>query len=246
MVFGPRRQHRHPHAGGGARAREARAAGGRRPASDHLGGARRAQGRHLSAADLHPVRDARARARPPTARCSGASRSSSRSSSRRTTTRSCICWPRSSASPTRCSRTSRSRTTCRSAEDILREINRGGWSTGYSGQSPERLKLHMANQKDFDLVTLRAPRTARARATITACRGRAGARRSSSIPARHMLYNTNLHVMDGGGTFRARFGVEREVKLPDGTRARTTCWPRAPTRSAPRSRTAIPSSPTAC
>ena len=27
------------------------------------------------------------------------------------------------------------------AEDILREINRGGWSTGYCGQSPERLKL---------------------------------------------------------------------------------------------------------
>ncbi len=23
-----------------------------------------------------------------------------------------------------------------SAEDILREINRGGWSTGYCGQSP--------------------------------------------------------------------------------------------------------------
>ena len=43
-----------------------------------------------------------------------------------------------------------------SAEDILREINRGGWSTGYCGQSPERLKLHMANQKDFDLTTLRA------------------------------------------------------------------------------------------
>src|SRR5260221_12366778 len=43
-----------------------------------------------------------------------------------------------------------------SAEDILREINRGGWSTGYCGQSPERLKLHMANQKDFELVHLRA------------------------------------------------------------------------------------------
>ena len=41
-------------------------------------------------------------------------------------------------------------------EDILREINRGSWTTGYTGQSPERLKLHMANQKDFDLVTLRA------------------------------------------------------------------------------------------
>ena len=42
------------------------------------------------------------------------------------------------------------------AESILREINRGGWSTGYCGQSPERLKAHMANQDKFDLVTLRA------------------------------------------------------------------------------------------
>jgi formate dehydrogenase major subunit len=81
-------------------------------------------------------------------------------------------------------------------------------------------------------------------ATSTACPGRAGARRSSSIPARHILYNTNLHVKDGGGTFRARFGVEREEKL-DGT-TRKVCWPTAPTRRAPRSRTAIPSSPTAC
>src|SRR5262249_7755770 len=36
-------------------------------------------------------------------------------------------------------------------------------------------------------------------------------------PGTHTLYNTNLNVMDGGSTFRARFGVEREVKLPDGT-----------------------------
>jgi formate dehydrogenase major subunit len=42
------------------------------------------------------------------------------------------------------------------AEDVLREMNRGSWSTGYWGQSPERLKLHMANQKDFDLATMRA------------------------------------------------------------------------------------------
>src|SRR5260221_12714377 len=45
-----------------------------------------------------------------------------------------------------------------SAEDILREINRGGWSTGYCGQSPERLKAHMRNQAKFDVVTLRAPK----------------------------------------------------------------------------------------
>ena len=27
-------------------------------------------------------------------------------------------------------------------EDVLREINRGAWTIGYTGQSPERLKLH--------------------------------------------------------------------------------------------------------
>jgi formate dehydrogenase major subunit len=43
-----------------------------------------------------------------------------------------------------------------SPEDLLREINLGGLSTGYSGQSPERLKAHMKNQGKFDLVTLRA------------------------------------------------------------------------------------------
>ena len=43
-------------------------------------------------------------------------------------------------------------------EDVLREINRGSWSTGYTGQSPERLKAHMKNQEKFDLVTLRAPK----------------------------------------------------------------------------------------
>ena len=178
-----RRQHRHPHAGGRQGDREARPAGGRRSASHHLGGARRAQEQHLSAADLHAVRDATARARPPTARCNGASRSSSRSSNRRTTTRSCICWPRSSALPTRCSRTSRSRTTRRSPEDILREINRGGWSTGYCGQSPERLKAAHGQPEGLRSGHAAAPKDGPARATITACRGRAGARRSSSIPA---------------------------------------------------------------
>ena len=42
-----------------------------------------------------------------------------------------------------------------SAESILKEINKGGWSTGYTGQSPERLKLHMQHQDKFDLVSLR-------------------------------------------------------------------------------------------
>ena len=58
------------------------------------------------------------------------------------------------------------------------------WTIGYTGQSPERLKLHMANQHTFDVDHAARPRTARARATTTACRGRAGARPRSSIRAR--------------------------------------------------------------
>ncbi len=80
------------------------------------------------------------------------------------------------------------------AEDILREINRGGWSTGYCGQSPERLKLHMANQKDFDLVTLQGERRAvqgRLLRPAVAVLGHAGAQASGHPhalqhqPARH-------------------------------------------------------------
>src|SRR3546814_6787637 len=41
-------------------------------------------------------------------------------------------------------------------EDITGEINRGSWTIGYTGQSPERLRLHMANQHTFDTTTLRA------------------------------------------------------------------------------------------
>ncbi len=93
-------------------------------------------------------------------------------------------------------------------EDVLREMNRGSWSTGYCGQSPERLKLHIANQKDFDLVTLRAkegPCKGDYYGLPWPCWGKPELKH----PGTPLLYNTTLHVMDGGGTFRARFGVER-------------------------------------
>ncbi len=94
------------------------------------------------------------------------------------------------------------------AEDLLREINRGGWSTGYCGQSPERLKVHMANQKDFDVVTLRAS-SGPAKGDYYGLPWPCWGTPELKHPGTHTLYNTNLHVMDGGGTFRARFGVER-------------------------------------
>jgi formate dehydrogenase major subunit len=100
-----------------------------------------------------------------------------------------------------------------SAEDILREINRGGWSTGYCGQSPERLKAHMRNQHKFDLVTLRAPKDdpevgGDYYGLPWPCWGSPELRH----PGTPILYNTDLPVSEGGGTFRARFGVERIVQ----------------------------------
>ena len=99
------------------------------------------------------------------------------------------------------------------AEDILREINRGGFSTGYCGQSPERLKAHMKHQDKFDVVSLRAPRDAPEvggdyYGLPWPCWGKPEIRH----PGTHQLYNTHLNVKDGGSTFRARFGVEREGK----------------------------------
>jgi formate dehydrogenase major subunit len=99
------------------------------------------------------------------------------------------------------------------AESILQEMNRGSWSTGYCGQSPERLKSHMAHQADFDMRTQRAttgPNKGDYYGLPWPCWGSPEVKH----PGTPLLYNTNLAVMDGGGCFRARFGVERVV---DGT-----------------------------
>jgi formate dehydrogenase major subunit len=101
-------------------------------------------------------------------------------------------------------------------EDILREINKGMWTIGYTGQSPERLKAHMRNMAAFDVKTLRCKGEVKDKLTgydMTGdyfglpwpCFGTPELKH----PGTHVLYNTNLHVMDGGGNFRANFGVER-------------------------------------
>ena len=106
-------------------------------------------------------------------------------------------------------------------EDILREINRGGWSTGYCGQSPERLKLHMANQKDFDMRTQRAT-SGPAKGDYYGLPWPCWGTPDFKHPGTPLLYNTNLSVKEGGGTFRARFGVEREETLPDGSKRKVS------------------------
>jgi len=102
-------------------------------------------------------------------------------------------------------------------EDILREINKCVWTIGYTGQSPERLKAHMRNMQAFDVKTLK-------------CKGKVVDKETGydmsgdyfglpwpcygtpelKHPGTANLYDTSRHVMDGGGNFRANFGVERE------------------------------------
>jgi len=103
-----------------------------------------------------------------------------------------------------------------SMEDTLREVNRGIWTIGYTGQSPERLQAHMRNQHVFDVKTLRAKGGKDAKTGYVLdgdyyglpwpCFGNAAMKH----PGSPNLYQTSRHVMDGGGNFRANFGVERE------------------------------------
>ncbi|MET4128274.1 formate dehydrogenase subunit alpha [Roseovarius sp. MBR-6] len=94
-------------------------------------------------------------------------------------------------------------------EDVTREFNRGMWTIGYTGQSPERLKLHMANQHTFDKTTLRAvggPADGDTYGLPWPCWGTP----EMNHPGTHVLYDMSKPVSEGGLTFRARFGVERD------------------------------------
>ena len=103
-------------------------------------------------------------------------------------------------------------------EDILREINRSVWTIGYTGHSPERLKAHMRNMHLFDVKTLQCkggkdPETGY---DLTGdyfglpwpCYGTPELKH----PGTPNLYDTSKHVMEGGGNFRANFGVEKDGK----------------------------------
>jgi len=101
-------------------------------------------------------------------------------------------------------------------ESILTEINSCVWTIGYTGQSPERLKAHMRNMHVFDVKTLRAKGGVDKASGYKLdgdyfglpwpCWGTPGMKH----PGSPNLYDTSKHVMDGGGNFRANFGVERD------------------------------------
>jgi len=94
-------------------------------------------------------------------------------------------------------------------EDVTREFNKGMWTIGYTGQSPERLKAHMANQSTFDRTTLLAkggPVSGDYYGLPWPCWGTADMKH----PGTPVLYDPSKPVAEGGLNFRARFGVERE------------------------------------
>ncbi len=103
-------------------------------------------------------------------------------------------------------------------ESILREINKSVWTIGYSGHSPERLKAHMRMMHVFDVKTLKSKG---GKDPVTGydttgdyfglpwpCYGTP----EMKHPGSPNLYDTSKHVMEGGGNFRANFGVEKDGK----------------------------------
>lgn len=93
-------------------------------------------------------------------------------------------------------------------EDITREYNRGMWTIGYTGQSPERMKQQQQNWGTFDYDSLLAeggPCDGDYYGLPWPCWGTA----EMGHPGTPNLYDTSKAVADGGLTFRARFGVER-------------------------------------
>ena len=94
-------------------------------------------------------------------------------------------------------------------EDITREFNKGMWTIGYTGQSPERLKAHQQNWGTFNFDTLLAeggPANGDYYGMPWPCWGTA----EMGHPGTPILYDPSKPVAEGGLNFRARFGVERD------------------------------------
>ena len=93
-------------------------------------------------------------------------------------------------------------------EDITREYNGGMWTIGYTGQSPERMKKQMANKITFDRTTLQArggPCDGEYYGLPWPCWGTP----EMGHPGTPILYDPSKSIAEGGLTFRARYGVER-------------------------------------
>jgi formate dehydrogenase major subunit len=102
-------------------------------------------------------------------------------------------------------------------EDMTKEINAGNWTIGYTGQSPTRLKAHMRLMKHFDPKTLRCTESVVDKETGYDIKGDyygmpwpCYGTPEIKHPGSPVLYRTDLKMMDGGGCFRANFGITKD------------------------------------
>lgn len=91
-------------------------------------------------------------------------------------------------------------------EDITRELGRGSLTIGYNGQTPERIKKHMANWHTFDIDTLQA----KGGECDGEYYGMPWPCWTDEHPGTPILYDMSKSIADGGLPFRNRFGVEKE------------------------------------
>lgn len=92
-------------------------------------------------------------------------------------------------------------------EDVLREINRGAWTIGYTGQSPERLKMHAKYRGTFNTLTMKAeggPCKGEYYGLPWPCWGKP----EMKHPGTPLLYDMHKPVAEGGLVFRAAWGTE--------------------------------------
>jgi formate dehydrogenase major subunit len=92
-------------------------------------------------------------------------------------------------------------------EDVLREINRGAWTIGYTGQSPERLKMHAKYRGTFNTLTLKAeggPCKGDYYGLPWPCWGTP----EMKHPGTPILYDPSKPVAEGGLVFRAAWGTD--------------------------------------
>ncbi len=94
-------------------------------------------------------------------------------------------------------------------EETTREFNQGMWTIGYTGWDPDRIKSHMRNQHTFDRTSLQAV-GGENDGEFYGMPWPSWGTGEMGHPGTPNLYDMSRPVGEGGLTFRARFGVERD------------------------------------
>jgi formate dehydrogenase major subunit len=90
-------------------------------------------------------------------------------------------------------------------DDVTKEINRGTWTIGYTGQTPERIRNHTDNWGKFNVDDLSAKDDSQFKGEYY---GMPWPCWNTEHPGTPILYDISKPVAEGGLPFRNRFGLE--------------------------------------